>query len=89
MIAVRDKFLDASDDEVSDEDGYLSRSMTIEAYNKLVKGVCIDEAYRDSQHVTVHVPLTPEIKRSHQHSVLDARDEGFHRQGTAHEGAEE
>ena len=56
VIAVRDKFLDASDDEVSDEDGYLSRSMTIKAYNKLVKGVCVDEAYRDSLHVTVHVP---------------------------------
>ena len=64
VIAVRDKFLDASDDEVSDEDGYLSRSTTIKAYNKLVKGVCIDEAYRDSQHVTVHVPLTPETEDS-------------------------
>ena len=63
-IAVRDKFLDASDDEVSDEDGYLSRSTTITACNKLVKGVCIDEAHRDSQHVTVHVLLTPETDYS-------------------------
>ena len=34
----------------------------IKAHNKLVKGVCIDEACRDNQHVTVHVPLTPEIE---------------------------
>ena len=49
---------------MSDEDGYLSRSTTIKAYNNLVKGVCIDEAYRDSQHVTVHVPLTLETEDS-------------------------
>ena len=39
VIAVRDNFLNASDDEVSDDDGCLSRSMTIKAYNKLMKGV--------------------------------------------------
>ena len=36
VIAVRDKFLDASDEEVSDGDGCLSRSMTIKAHNKAV-----------------------------------------------------
>ena len=46
------------------------RSMTIKAYIKLVKGVCIDEAYRDSQHVTVHVRLTPETKDSIDKDVL-------------------
>ena len=29
-----------------------------------MKGVCVDEAYRDSQHVTVHAPLTPETEDS-------------------------
>merc|ERR1711916_348573 len=32
-----DKFMDVSDVKVSDEDGYLSRSMTIKANNKIVK----------------------------------------------------
>ena len=46
------------------EDGCLSRSMTIKACNKLVKRVCTDEAYLGSEHVTVHVRLTPETKDS-------------------------
>ena len=32
-----EKFMDVSDVNVSDEDGYLSRSMTINANNKIVK----------------------------------------------------
>ena len=55
------------------EDGCLSRSRTIKTYNKLVKGVCTDEAHRDSQHVTVHVPLTPETKDSTDEDVLRYR----------------
>ena len=31
VIAVRDKFLDVSDEKMSNEDGCLSRSMTIKA----------------------------------------------------------
>ena len=54
------------------EDGCLSRSMTI----KLVKGVCTDEASRDSQHVTLHVRLT-------------RGDQGFHQRRCAHEDVEE
>ena len=36
VIAVHDKFLDASDEKVSGEDGCPSRSMTIKAHNKTV-----------------------------------------------------
>ena len=52
--------------------------MTIKAYIKLVKGVCIDEAYRDSQHVTVHVRLTPETKDSIDKDVLIKDSEEYH-----------
>ena len=38
VIAVRDKFMNASDEEVSDEDGCLSRSMTIKAINTIMTG---------------------------------------------------
>ena len=47
MIAVGDEFLDAS--EVSDEDGCLSRSMTIKAYNET------ETESLDYQCVTLHV----------------------------------
>ena len=36
VIAVRDEFLNASDEEVSDEDGCLSRSMTIKAISPVM-----------------------------------------------------
>ena len=36
VIAVQDKFMNASDEEVSDEDVCLSRSMTIKAYRRIV-----------------------------------------------------
>ena len=35
MIAVRDEILDVSDEKVSDEEGCLSRSMTINAHNRI------------------------------------------------------
>ena len=37
VSAVRDKFMDVSDEEVSDEDGCLSRSVAVKANNKIVK----------------------------------------------------
>ena len=36
VVAARDKFMNASDEEVSDEDGCLSRSMTIKAINTIM-----------------------------------------------------
>ena len=36
MIAVRDEFMDVSDEEVSDKNGCLSRSMTIKAINTIM-----------------------------------------------------
>ena len=35
VIAVQDKFMRVNDEEVSDEDGCLSRSMTIKAYRRI------------------------------------------------------
>ena len=55
VIAVRDKFLDVSDEKMSNEDGCLSRSITIKAYNKIAMETS-DEASRGNQHVTLHVP---------------------------------
>ena len=37
VIGVEDKFMNASDEEVSDEDGCLSRSMTIKACRRIVR----------------------------------------------------
>ena len=37
VVAVRDEFTDVSDEDVSDEDGCLSRSLPIKAHNKIVK----------------------------------------------------
>ena len=54
VIAVQDKLMDASDDEVSDEDGC---SMTIKANNKIV-------ASHDNQYMTLHLLLTLETKDS-------------------------
>ena len=48
VIAVRDRFSDVSDEKMSNEDGCPSRSMTIKAYNKIVKETP-DEASRDCQ----------------------------------------
>ena len=53
MIAVRDRFPDGSDKKMSNEDGCLSRSVTIQAYNKIAKDTS-DEASRGNQHVTHH-----------------------------------
>ena len=36
VIAVQDKFMSVNDEEVSDEDGCLSRSMTIKAYRRIM-----------------------------------------------------
>ena len=36
VVAVRGKFMNASDEEVSDVDGCLSRSMTIKAVNTIM-----------------------------------------------------
>ena len=36
VIAVQDKFMSVNDEEVSDEDGCLSRSMTIKAYRRIL-----------------------------------------------------
>ena len=36
VIAVQDKFMSVNDEEVSGEDGCLSRSMTIKAYRRIV-----------------------------------------------------
>ena len=57
VIAVRVKLMDVGDEKVSDEDGCLSRSMTIKANNKIV-------ASPDNQYVTLLVRLTPETKDS-------------------------
>ena len=73
VIAVRDKFPDVSNEKMSNEDGCLSRSMTIKACNKIAKETS-DVASRCNQHVILH--------------VLDARDQGLHRRGIAHEIAE-
>ena len=37
VIAARDEFMDVSDEEVSDENGCLSRSMTIKARRKIMR----------------------------------------------------
>ena len=37
VTAARDKFMNASDEEVSDEDGCLSRSMTIKAHRRIMR----------------------------------------------------
>ena len=55
VIAVRDKYLDVSDEKMSNEDGCLSRSTTIKAYNKIAME-SPDEVSRDSQYVTLHAP---------------------------------
>ena len=55
---MRDKFLDASDEKVPDEDGCLSRSMTITAHNKTV----IVETCSITGYVTLHVRFKPETK---------------------------
>ena len=55
---VRDEFLDVSDDKVSDDDGCVSRSMTIKANNMIAADLL------DYQHVMLHVRLTPETKES-------------------------
>ena len=67
---------------MSNEDGCLSRSMTIKAYNKIM-------ASSDRQYVTLHVPLTLETKDSMNEEQLmkmskratlinAARPEGVH-----------
>ena len=56
MIAVRDKLMDVSSEEVSNQGGRLSRSMTIKAYNE------IETDLLDHQCVTLHVPVTLETK---------------------------
>ena len=53
VIAVRDQFLDVSDEKMSNEEGCLSRSMTIKASNKIAKETP-DEASRDRKHVKLH-----------------------------------
>ena len=55
VVAERDKFLDVSDEKMSNDDGCLSRSMTIETYKKIVKETS-DVASHGNQHVTLHVP---------------------------------
>ena len=55
VIAVRDKFPDVSDEKMSKEDGCLSRSMKIKAYNKIAKETS-DVASRGNQDVTLHAP---------------------------------
>ena len=37
VIAARDEFMDVNDEEVSDEDGCLSRSMTIKAHRRCMR----------------------------------------------------
>ena len=37
VIAARDEFMDVNDEEVSDEDGCLSRSMTIKAHRRIMR----------------------------------------------------
>ena len=37
VIAPRDQFMDVNDEEVSDEDGCLSRSMTIKAHRRITR----------------------------------------------------
>ena len=37
VIAARDEFMDVNDEEVSDEDGCLSRSMTIKAHRRFMR----------------------------------------------------
>ena len=46
------------DEKVSDEDGCLSRNITIKAYDRSAAGLV------DYQHVTLHVRLTPKTKDS-------------------------
>ena len=54
VIAIRDQYPDVSDEKMSNEDGCLSRSMTIQAYDELVRETS-DVASRVNQHVTLHV----------------------------------
>ena len=37
VVAARDEFMDVNDEEVSDEDGCLSRSMTIKAHRRIIR----------------------------------------------------
>ena len=58
VIAVRDRSMDVGDEKVSNEDGCMSRNMTIKGY------------LLDYQHVTLHVRLTPKTKDSNTEVCL-------------------
>ena len=73
VIAVRDKFMNASDEEVSDEDGRLSRSMTIKTINTIMtERIWINCAASE----IVFQPLYPDTSDPlHDESVIGVREE--------------
>ena len=50
------KFTDVSEVKASDEDGYLSRSMTIKANSKIVRGANLDQSCHQRDDVSAFVP---------------------------------
>ena len=58
VIAVRGESMDVGDGKVSDEDGCLSRGVTIKAYDQIAA------ALLGCQHMTLHVRSTPKTKDS-------------------------